>query len=465
LLCAVLLCLIPTSAQLVAREIDSEAAWIDGMLAVRSALQSAPKQSSFTPVVSPVVNCGQAAVPVTADIKGLTHVWLVVGDGGNGTGHDHAAWLDPAFVKANGERVLLSTLSPFAVSLGWNTFRVNKNVRNRPLTVAGKRYKTGLWCHARSIVGYRLEGGPYERFEALGGIDDSAGKQGRVTFEVHATAPEETARRAAWARIVALFPEQSKAFLAELPDGAGETWLASRDSATLETSAVRRMAGELGVGGDEFSQRLAALEKDRVSASDRRWLALFVGVRDAVALQRQATEAIAFTECTLLYVEQSASRPTLRRRLVAWQKRIEAAKELTDPTWSQIRDGILALRREIILSHPDLQFESLLINKRPPPTYSHQCDQYLGRHSRPGPGLVVLTPWKTQPKERVLLAGQLPTGTVTHPDLSFDAKRIAFSYCDHSAKQRNWRRFLLYEIGTDGSGLRQLTGTPQLFNI
>ena len=57
------------------------------------------------------------------------------------------------------------------------------------------------------------------------------------------------------------------------------------------------------------------------------------------------------------------------------------------------------------------------------------------------------------------MEGKLPVGSVLHPDLSFDAERVLFSFCDHTPSDPNLRRFFIYEIGIDGSGLRQLTGT------
>ena len=93
------------------------------------------------------------------------------------------------------------------------------------------------------------------------------------------------------------------------------------------------------------------------------------------------------------------------------------------------------------------------------PGYSHQSRQYLGRYSLPGPGLVVLESWKEHPKENVLLRNKLPVGSVLHPDLSFDAKRVLFSFCDHTVGDTKLRRFFIYEVGIDGRELRQRTGT------
>ena len=173
----------------------------------------------------------------------------------------------------------------------------------------------------------------------------------------------------------------------------------------------------------------------------------------------EAEEALALARRTLQFVRQSADRPELARELGALEARLAGlAPDATGP-----REALAAeargLRRRVILSHPLLGFRKLLVNKRPPPAYSHQSRQYLGRYSRTGPGLVVLDAWKDDPKETVLLEGKLPTGSVLHPDLSFDAQRVLFSFCDHTPQDPDLRQFFLYEVGIDGSGLRRLTGT------
>ena len=135
-------------------------------------------------------------------------------------------------------------------------------------------------------------------------------------------------------------------------------------------------------------------------------------------------------------------------------------------TQEQLRDvymNVRRLRREMILAHPLLDFDRLLINKRPPPTFNHQTDQYIARHNHIGDGPIILDNWKSlagSPQETVLLQGKLQPGTVIHPDLSFDAKKIVFSYCDQTTEPRpDHRRSFIWEIGLDGTGLRQLTGT------
>jgi len=175
--------------------------------------------------------------------------------------------------------------------------------------------------------------------------------------------------------------------------------------------------------------------------------------------------ALELARQTLSLVQRTAPRPQLAAELASLEKRLGDARGQPGFDEKEAYAEVRRLRRRIILSHPLLDFDRLLINKRPPPAFPHQSDQYLGRHSGPGPGLVVLENWKENPRERVLLEGLLPPGSVLHPDLSFDGKRVLFSFCDHTEPEPTLRRFFIYEIEIDGDGpsaagrLRQITGT------
>ena len=187
-------------------------------------------------------------------------------------------------------------------------------------------------------------------------------------------------------------------------------------------------------------------------------LTFFVVLSEKALAQPRAERALAFAQKTLDYVEKSAARPKLAARLQAFAERVK--KKGDD---AKLEEEILALRREIIFSHPALNFDDLLINKRPVAVRSgplhHMVDHYLGHVSKPGPGLVRLRDWKTSPKEEFITRDKLPKGTVTHPDLSFDGKKIVFAFCDHTTSENpRERAFHLWEIGVDGTGLRQLTG-------
>jgi hypothetical protein len=162
-------------------------------------------------------------------------------------------------------------------------------------------------------------------------------------------------------------------------------------------------------------------------------------------------KAVELTEKTFKFVGDN---PTAKKLKPAF----EALKKGTGKeTYLKIR----WLRRELILSHPTLNFDKLLVNKRGPTGYSHQCDQYLGRHGRPGAGLTVVDNWKTEPKAKEILAGKLPVGTTLHPDLSYDGKKILFGYCDATNTNKSQRRYWIYGCNIDGSDLKQLTGAKK----
>jgi len=162
---------------------------------------------------------------------------------------------------------------------------------------------------------------------------------------------------------------------------------------------------------------------------------------------QQAEKAMELARKTLEYVQKAEARPKMAAELDALAKRNAPAGE------------IAKLRRRIIMSHPALNFERLLINQTPPPSYSHNCDQYLGRHSNVGPGITILDSWKDNPKPRLLLEGKLPPGATNKPKLSWDAKRIVFAFCDHTQKDTDRRRYFIYEAPIDGASVKQITGT------
>ncbi len=174
----------------------------------------------------------------------------------------------------------------------------------------------------------------------------------------------------------------------------------------------------------------------------------------------RAQQRLELARKTLDLVEQTSPRPSMAADLDTLAGRIDRATK--DPASSAGRDlfaQVVALRRRIIFSHPALDFDRLLLTKRPPPLLSAPGDNYFGRHNDAGPGLVVLDQWKTdRPIESVLLEGKLPAGCAMHPDLSFDGQRVVFAYADHTSPRDRWQ-FFLYEIRVDGTDLRQITGT------
>jgi len=181
------------------------------------------------------------------------------------------------------------------------------------------------------------------------------------------------------------------------------------------------------------------------------------------ALGGRAEKTLAFARKTLEFVERSAPRGKLSAELVALEKRLAEAKASRKLDDDAMHAAARDLRRRIILSHPVLDFDRLLINRRTGRPPGHMCDQYFGRHARTGSGLTILESWKDKPRARPLIAeGQLPKGMTHHPDLSFDAKRVLFAFCDlETRKDGKARSFFIHEADVATGKVRQLTGTKR----
>jgi hypothetical protein len=177
-----------------------------------------------------------------------------------------------------------------------------------------------------------------------------------------------------------------------------------------------------------------------------------------------AEERLALAEKTLAFVEQAAPRPEFAAQLKALQAQLpgaSAGKISGEKLYAQA----CVLRRNLILSHPLLDFPTLLINKRSGHLPEHMCDQYLGRHSQAAPGLVLLENWKAQPKQTALLADKLPRGATLQPDLAPDGRRVLFAFADHAdprgAQDSQLRGYFIYEYSFDTKKVRQITGTAR----
>ena len=229
----------------------------------------------------------------------------------------------------------------------------------------------------------------------------------------------------------------------------------------MECRRLQEPLWELLAGDFRDRQSQIEMEMERRDGVWCEYTPTWKGATDGYYLAR-ARERLELARKTLEFVERWGGRPEMAAELKILEGRIsEGAKDETSLAGRELFAQAVDLRRRIIFSHPALDFDGLLLTKRPTPAISAPGDGYYGINNGSGPGLVILDDWKAgQPKERLLLEGKLPPGCAMQPDLSFDGKRIVFSYADHTPPRDVWQ-FFLYEICVDGTGLRQITGTDE----
>ncbi len=130
-----------------------------------------------------------------------------------------------------------------------------------------------------------------------------------------------------------------------------------------------------------------------------------------------------------------------------------------------------SLKRRIALANPLMDFGSLVFCKRVPTSYSHLVMQYYGWRARPGGGLFVLDRPGHSLSCRDILNGRLAKGNVLEPRLSYDGKRVVFSYVECQEGGRSWDPttidnerdegfYHVWTVNVDGTDLRQLTAGP-----
>jgi len=123
------------------------------------------------------------AVDINLDIAGAKKLWLVVDDGGDGNGYDHADWLNPR-LSGPDEETNLTHIKWRSATAGWNAVNLNRSVAGGPLNVAGQDYADGIGTHATSLIEYDLPPG-YARFTTRAGLDRSGVLPSTVGATVH----------------------------------------------------------------------------------------------------------------------------------------------------------------------------------------------------------------------------------------------------------------------------------------
>ena len=198
-------------------------------------------------------------------------------------------------------------------------------------------------------------------------------------------------------------------------------------------------------------------------------------MQDGIATPREPGTFAAAVERTLargsrLVTDLAASGVDLGPLAREWQalagesQRLRQDAAATDAAWEDLWRRVHVLRRRIALANPLARVGPLVFLKRVPSAFSHQLGQYYGPSARPGGGVFVLQePGRSMRCRR--LAAELPPGSYLHPDVSFDGRRVLFAYChvEKAPKDREEHAgvcYHLYEVGADGSGLRQLTDGP-----
>lgn len=137
----------------------------------------------------------QDGVDITADITGAKNLWLVTTNAGDGFDYDHADWINPTLVDADGNETKLTSIKYDSSKTDWyDISNYGKNVDGGSLVVGGKTYADGIGTNTNSVIKYTLpEGKEWKTFKALVGYDEgvkSAAKGVTMEFQVYTSDPQ-----------------------------------------------------------------------------------------------------------------------------------------------------------------------------------------------------------------------------------------------------------------------------------
>ncbi len=371
---------------------------------------------------------------------------------------------------------------------GWRTTQRNRSVGGQPLKLAGQAFKRGIGTHSPGLFRIALFGGA-RRFVATIGIDAESEARGSVEFKVIGDGKTLFASGVVKGgqpgkRVDVKLTGVKQLDLVVTTGGNDYAfdhadWADARIEFTgTPPKAVRAPASRPGAG--EFTFKLPPAEQVFEKAS-----------LPAVADRDELGAVLRRTAALLAHLATMADAPDLSAKAAAL-KALRGRAISTDVKDVAARKALLAeaaaLRRQIAFANPLLSFDHILFIKRhfmpnAEKTGNHMCDQYFGFHAIEGGGLFVLEkPFSDAPTVTDVLADAVcetgrfkgrkldHTGGYLSPELSFDGKRILFSYTDilEPRKRYTWTKdntWHIFSVNADGTGLRQLTdGTTNDFD-
>jgi len=449
--------------------------WQESMRASRGALrkhqEKTAKPTGFKPFISSVLRGGMAAQRASVNVAELDKLWLIVTVGPDNYNWDQSIWAEPTLIAKDGAKTVLAALKPVSAKVGWGTLLRNKDQRNKPLQIGRKRFKHGFWAHAPSALCFALNK-KYEQFEAWIGIGVAAGQHGSVRFKVLDKPERVGAMATLWKLLARDFT--SAAARGEMKwEQEDRIWDQDWKAGALAALAQRYARAARRVRAlAEQAKKLASAVEDPAGLQAVRELyyrsrRVAEGLARAGGLKFEPLR-LAIRDLTNTYGEKYPKGRAYLVRLGALEKAahdaLDKAKtgELVEAErMARIVEELETLRHEALLANPLLDpsagsgqaSDRLLLVKRSVRNLGLPAN-WQSNSSLPRSGfdneIALFSPVRPGGKLTTLYRpkGRSFVGDV---DLHFDADRLLFSAIGSHG------RWQVFEMGIDGTGLRQVT--------
>lgn len=109
--------------------------------------------------------------------EGSKELYLIVNDGSDGIGCDHANWTNPMIFLSNGDSIPLTDIKWENATSGWKTVQLNKSISGGILNIKGQTFEKGFGTHSQSIIKFIIPEKTV-RFRSFAGLDNVGTSEG-----------------------------------------------------------------------------------------------------------------------------------------------------------------------------------------------------------------------------------------------------------------------------------------------
>jgi putative heme-binding domain-containing protein len=161
-------------------------------VAIPPAAKQAPAAAPKPPLFESQMISGNQTAEIEIGLVGINNLYLVVEEGGNGNGGDHAGWFDPILTNRDGKEVPLTQLKWKSATQGWGKTAINKGPDDKPIERAdGKPHTQAIGTHAKSVIHYVIPGA-MQKLNVTAALCASKNADSVVNFRILAEPPAGT---------------------------------------------------------------------------------------------------------------------------------------------------------------------------------------------------------------------------------------------------------------------------------
>lgn len=398
------------------------------------------------------------AEPFTVNLTGLDRLVLMTDGGKDGSSYDHAVWANARLIKKDGTSVWLDALKYKTGWAGWNVPLMNRNSQGKGISIAGKKYDHGVFCHANGLLVYALNG-EYVRFEAEVGIDD-ASNAGSAYFKALHDLPSNYI-----AGLQKNYPDDCSVLLSIL--GELDAWLVTKDT-SVEEQHIKKLLNELK-SKSYYTDKLKKVAAEPVlDARMKSMLLLLREVAQVTDLQK-SLEWLNLPAIKLAYDDMKRS---AKFNVAKYEPMLNELSALVGKGFSGIYEGnlqsisdanrALELKKAILLGNPLLDADKIVASryklgmnarKAMAPDLGTQSNNWSNQESARRGG------FNADIVELSNLRGDIQLRQIYKPNngssiadlrMHWDGDRMMFTQLQED------KRWNIFEVKLDGTGLHKL---------